>query len=454
MTPHWIFQTVLVGVLLGAAALAAERVAGWFGAPRRGIWMAAVLGSVLLPALALSVPGFLPDLGLVPDPAAALATMDATASQGMADGAQNFVLPDPGGRRAVSLFTVLGLAWAASSLVIFITLLWTGRKLRMISARSIETEVDGVAVRVSERTGPAVIGLLHPVLLVPRWVVDASAEERRLILLHEQEHVAGRDTWLLLVATVAVGAMPWNLPLWWQHRRLRLAVETDCDRRVVARGASRKLYGRALLRAAASIPPLPLGIPAWGESTRELERRIMAMTARPPKHRLLSSIPLLAMAAAVTAAACDVADRTGVESNTLTAAPHLPDASAGAGTALEQDVDTVVSAPTGPRDPSLGSLDINSLSWPAGGGPRYEPGKGMLNPTAHAAVGVAEGGSAWKGGVRDGDLILTVDGRDAREFRGNPFKDRRPGTRYAVRVRRGTEELDLQLTVGPAAGVR
>src|SRR5262249_58279568 len=30
-----------------------------------------------------------------------------------------------------------------------------------------------------------------------------------------------------------VGALPWNVALWWQRSRLRLAVEMDCDARVL-----------------------------------------------------------------------------------------------------------------------------------------------------------------------------------------------------------------------------
>ena len=35
---------------------------------------------------------------------------------------------------------------------------------------------------------------------------------------------------------MAVVLMPWNLPLWWQWRRLRFAIEVDCDARVLASG--------------------------------------------------------------------------------------------------------------------------------------------------------------------------------------------------------------------------
>src|SRR5215213_3985843 len=64
MTVRWILATVLCGVLLAVAALAAERAAGWFRLPRRWIWAAAMAGSLVIPAVALALPGVLPHLRL------------------------------------------------------------------------------------------------------------------------------------------------------------------------------------------------------------------------------------------------------------------------------------------------------------------------------------------------------------------------------------------------------
>ena len=68
-----------------------------------------------------------------------------------------------------------------------------------------------------------------------------------MIVAHEQEHVRAGDPWLIHAACLAVAAMPWNAALWWQLRRLRMAVETDCDRRVLAGGVDLGAYGTMLI---------------------------------------------------------------------------------------------------------------------------------------------------------------------------------------------------------------
>ncbi|HEX2092744.1 MAG TPA: M56 family metallopeptidase, partial [Longimicrobiaceae bacterium] len=309
MTPAWMLQALLAGALLGMAALAAEQAAGWMGAPRRGVWAAAMLGSLALPALSLWAPGLLPDLGIFPDPAPADPAPEAGAPRPLAEAADAW-MGGPGadaGPFGADLSSLLGLGWLAASLAMLGMIGWSYGRLRAVRSGCEAREVDGVPVRVAERMGPAVVGLVRPVVVVPRWVLDAPGEERRLILLHEREHVASGDTWLLFLGTLAVAAMPWSLPLWWQQHRLRLAVETDCDARVLARGVSRRAYGEVLIRTAGGSPGLPPLSPAWGESTLHLERRIRAMTEKRPSHPLLRSLPLLAVAAGVLATACAVA---------------------------------------------------------------------------------------------------------------------------------------------------
>ena len=134
--------------------------------------------------------------------------------------------------------------------------------------------------------------------------MEIPDDERRLIILHEREHIDGHDPWLLAFATAATIAMPWNVVIWWQYARLRLAIETDCDARVLARTGNRGLYGRTLIRTAGDMVALPMLVPAWGDAASQLRQRILAMTARPPRARLVLAAMCAVVASVLTLAAC------------------------------------------------------------------------------------------------------------------------------------------------------
>jgi bla regulator protein blaR1 len=45
--------------------------------------------------------------------------------------------------------------------------------------------------------------------------------------------MAAHDPLLPRVAQLMVALAPWNLPAWWQLRRLRFAIQVDSDARVL-----------------------------------------------------------------------------------------------------------------------------------------------------------------------------------------------------------------------------
>lgn len=451
MSAAWVFQAMLAAALLGVAALAAERVAGWFSLPRRAAWAAAMLGSLLLPALSLLAPGLLPAVGILP-------VRGRPASLGIdalrwLEGGERGAGTGGGSLHAaagVDLPTLLAAGWLLLSALTLAVLLWSYRRLRAAGESAEELEVEGVRVRVAEALGPAILGLRRPLVLLPRWVLGVPEEERRLILLHEREHLESRDGWLLFAAALCVAAMPWCLPLWWQHRRLRAAVEADCDGRVLARGASRRAYGEILIRTAGGRPPLPMLGPALGESISQLERRIMRMTEKRPTHRLLRSAPLLALALGVVATACEVAGGgAGTESDLATSPAAPANLSSGSRVVDLGGGRMMVSTSKSNANPSLRSLGLGTLHWAEGTGPSYREGK-VIAPTGYPVVGALDQqGGLWKGGVRDGDVLLAINGQDAR--RPALFTDAHPGATYSVRVRRGGAEHEFTVAV-PANG--
>ena len=131
---------------------------------------------------------------------------------------------------------------------------------------------------LSDDRGPAVVGVGCSVVVMPRWI--SALEERllRLVFLHEREHQRAGDHRLFAAGMAALVLMPWNVFLWWQVSRLRLAIEFDCDRRVLARGESTRDYADALL-AVGSRVSAPLLAAAFAERKPAVERRLRRMTA-------------------------------------------------------------------------------------------------------------------------------------------------------------------------------
>jgi TonB family protein len=172
--------------------------------------------------------------------------------------------------------------------------------------------VDGRAVFVSENVGPAVVGLWRPRVVLPEWARGLGDGERRLMLAHEDEHVRAGDPWLLASGTAVLILAPWNLALWWQVRRLRLAVEMDCDARVLAGDGDSAAYGELLLRVGQRRAQLPLGAPALGEPVSFLGRRIRRMVIDLPRWRWAGATVASMVGAAAFIAACEAPRPVGL----------------------------------------------------------------------------------------------------------------------------------------------
>ena len=114
--------------------------------------------------------------------------------------------------------------------------------------------------------GPAITGLLHPVLLLPESFYSTySATQRRLILQHEFQHLRRHDLFWLCLARL-IKCLFWFNPLvHLAERYLQLDQELSCDELVLAKQstATRRLYGETLLIslqrevAAPQVPYLP-----------------------------------------------------------------------------------------------------------------------------------------------------------------------------------------------------
>jgi hypothetical protein len=123
---------------------------------------------------------------------------------------------------------------------------------------------------------------MTPCVVLPEWFDELSEGERRVVLGHEVEHLRARDPAWLLAGTVLVALLPWNLALWWMLRRFHLAIELDCDQRLLSRGTSAGQYGRALLAVADRMRVERPGLaPTFVAPTHQLRERIRALA--PPR---------------------------------------------------------------------------------------------------------------------------------------------------------------------------
>ena len=114
-------------------------------------------------------------------------------------------------------------------------------------------------------------------VVLPEWILSLDAPLRALVLRHEEEHRRARDPHLLFAAELLWALMPWNLPLWYQARRLRLAIEMDCDARVLRAHPQTERYGLLMLTIAQRRGVAPLLATMLSEPVTQLERRIIAM---------------------------------------------------------------------------------------------------------------------------------------------------------------------------------
>ncbi|HEY0779858.1 MAG TPA: M56 family metallopeptidase, partial [Gemmatirosa sp.] len=233
---------------------------------------------------------------------------------------------------AVGFDRTLGLAWGVLAACALVRLAL--RAVATSHATAAEAAAPGARltttgrarVLVTSSLGPAVLGGWRATVVLPRWAGEQlDGPARRLIFEHEAEHVRAGDPRLLTAAAVLVALVPWNPVGWWTLARLRVAVELDCDRRVLARAGVRggsvapapvASYGSLLLavaaRHAASASTRVRLAPALAESHHTtLERRIRQMTApRPSAARArLALLTLGTTASAVVA--CEMPRPTG-----------------------------------------------------------------------------------------------------------------------------------------------
>jgi len=328
MIAAWLVYALIVGALFYASARALELVAHALNIATRFIWVAAIASTVALstrqlvrlskgldapsPSLERRIarkvrsapPVVLVERKLVPsEPNTVRTAMRSVVVNSIYNLARTRgaihrvdVAPlDPWNRTLVASWFVGSAALAGLLFVAF------GR-LREMEREFEPDSIDGVAVSVSSYVGPALFGFSRPRIVIPRWAFSLPATERRIILVHEREHAIARDPETLVGALLMLVVQPWNVALWAMLSRLRLAIEMDCDRRVLGKTADARRYGELLVLVHSRTTLAPQPLLSFAERCSNLERRIRRITSRrPSRGKVVSSIVAAGVAIGIAA---------------------------------------------------------------------------------------------------------------------------------------------------------
>lgn len=182
----------------------------------------------------------------------------------------------PGGPSRAAALRAAGLvpiAWMGGALMLLS--LWVAARRRLARHLSTATAARLSIARLSPRDrivehpdlGPAVAGVMRPVIVLPRALAeesehDVNAQQSvRWIIRHEAAHVARRDH-LVAAGVQLVTILFWPIvALWIGAHRVRRLMEQACDDRALAgaRAEERRAYGQTLIAMASRSPSRPTG---------------------------------------------------------------------------------------------------------------------------------------------------------------------------------------------------
>ncbi|MYA34254.1 MAG: M56 family metallopeptidase [Gemmatimonadales bacterium] len=300
MTLATMIYGLIVAGLVGGAAWCLDRGLRAHGRPTRWVW----LGALGVGGLAPFFPRFLPAAAATNGPGPLALPVRAlyelgTPAASLPEQSRSFL----GG---VGLEDSLGALWIAGSILVLILFSLLCLRLRRLRTTWEPRDVCGEEVLRSERFGPAVVGLIRSRIVLPSWTFELGERDIEMVVLHEREHMRARDPALLATGLLLASLSPWNPAVWWSLVRLRLAVEGDCDRRVLARGTPVRSYARLLLAVAGGSRRTPEPVPALIRGGRPvIERRLMMIKTSTKKPRVRASILTAAAGLGLFALACD-----------------------------------------------------------------------------------------------------------------------------------------------------
>ncbi len=247
-----------------------------------------------------------------------------------------------------------------------------------------------VELRFTDRNvSPAVWSFRRVRILLPDGCRSWPLEQRRSVLLHELAHAARWDCLFQLIAGVACAAWWFNPLIWVAAGRMRTLAEQAADDFVIRAGTRRSTYAEHLLAIAASLDVRRLPLTAAGMlQPSYLERRIRAILdparRRYPLDRdhavagLLAACSIAVFLATATPSVVhmhaqapqqNLPRRIDIQME-LRAVPRSPQGTvAGTAESLARHLDVVplvaLSEPLQPAAPTLGQVPTVSMEIPS-----------------------------------------------------------------------------------------
>jgi bla regulator protein BlaR1 len=303
----WMLYVIVVSAFLGAAALAAEYAGRLRRGSTRWLWSLSMVASLLVPAIIVSVSVQLPSIPNIVSPVASQRIVSLRNATSKSLSPANWMSGDA--RRISarpSVDALLRRGWGVASSVLLLGLLASGVHLGLRKRRWKLGTLAGATVYITDNVGPAVVGLLRPRIAVPSWLCGAPAVTQQLVIAHEKAHLEAHDVRLLTAGVLLLVGMPWNLPMWWQLRRLRYAIEVDCDARILSTGRDATTYGETLIAVGERQSGFVGAVAGMSESKSFLEERIKLMVRKPVRTWQASMAALVGLSLALVAVASQV----------------------------------------------------------------------------------------------------------------------------------------------------
>jgi beta-lactamase regulating signal transducer with metallopeptidase domain len=283
-------SAIILAFALGAVVLMRRRSA----AARHTLLAASIAASLLVPLLR-----FAPRWRIAISPSTASRPEATAPARLLLDALRDRREPSPA---SASADTVLVIWWIGVLALAGRVVLSHAAAYRLL-ARATRS---GDVYISDDTTAPVTIGLLSPVIVVPRTFGTWPDADRVAALAHEAAHAAGRDPLMQTLADLA-RCVYWFNPLFWiAARQLRLECERACDGRVLADGHAADGYASLLVRlarTASHATPAALAI----SRPSELERRVVDVLASNRPMKASGAIARAVLAVAVLALTIPVA---------------------------------------------------------------------------------------------------------------------------------------------------